>query len=182
MDDAQGTDFSGSGAELSGTAALAPPAEPRGRGAVFGADLVGQGTWTSIFTWLVLFSGPLAVLITAATLSPSPEGHGTHTQLGLPPCGFLVYTGYPCPGCGLTTSFSHMIRLDVIGAFGANPFGILLFLCTAAMVPLALLGIVRRMPVIDTLDRLHAEKIAIGLSVVSIVVWVVEVGLQYAAA
>ena len=68
------------------------------------------------------------MLITAATLTPSGAGHGTHTQLGLPPCGFLVYTGYPCPGCGLTTSFSHMIRLEVFGAIHANPFGILLVL------------------------------------------------------
>lgn len=150
-----------------------------GRGKVFGADLIGQGDWTSLVTWVVLFAGPLAVLITAVILTPSAAGHGTHTQLGLPPCGFLVYTGYPCPGCGLTTSFAHMIRFEVIGAFQANPFGILLFLCTAAIVPISLLGIVRRMPVIDTLDRMHAEKIAIGLSIVSIVVWVVKVGIQY---
>jgi hypothetical protein len=166
------------------SAALAPSPEPRavpGRGKIFGADLVGAGSWASIVTWAVLFAGPLAVLITAATLTPSVAGHGTHTQLGLPPCGFLVYTGYPCPGCGLTTSFSHMIRLEVIGAFHANPFGILLFLCTAAMVPLALFGIVRRLPVVDTLDRLHAEKVAIALSILSLVVWVVKIGLQYAA-
>lgn len=150
-----------------------------GRGSVLGADLVGQGSWASIVTWFFLFAGPLAVLITAAMLTPSGEGHGTHTQLGLPPCGFLVYTGYPCPGCGLTTSFSHMIRMQVGGAFAANPFGILLFLCTAAMVPLSILGIARKMPVIDTLDRLHAEKIAIGLSIVSIVVWVTKVAIQY---
>ncbi len=158
---------------------VAPPPRAAGRGSIFAPDLVGQGTWVSLITWAILFAGPLAVLITAATLTPSAEGHGTHTQLGLPPCGFLVYTGYPCPGCGLTTSFTHMIRLQVDGAFHANPFGILLFLCTFAMVPLALLGIVRRMPVVDTLDRLHAEKIAIGLSIVSITVWLIRVGRQY---
>ncbi|MEQ8456395.1 MAG: DUF2752 domain-containing protein [Sandaracinaceae bacterium] len=169
------------------SAALAPSAgaPPRTgappRGSVFGADLVGEGSWVSLLVWAVLFAGPLAVLITAATLTPSIAGHGTHTQLGLPPCGFLVYTGYPCPGCGLTTSFSHMIRLEVFGAFHANPFGILLFLCTAAMVPVSLLGMVRKLPVVDTLDRLHAEKIAIALSLVSIAVWCVKVGIQYAA-
>ena len=115
-------------------------------------------------------------------LTPSPEHHGTHTQLGMPPCGFLVYTGYPCPGCGLTTSFAHMIRMEIFGAFQANPFGILLFLATAAIVPISLFGIVKRMPVVDTLDRLHAEKIAIGLSIVSIVVWVVKIGIQYYSA
>lgn len=150
-----------------------------GRGSVLGADLVGQGSWMSQIVWLVLWAVPLAVLTTAALLSPAGEGHGTHTQLGLPPCGFLVYTGYPCPGCGLTTSFAHMIRLEVFGAFHANPFGIVLFLCTAAMIPVALVGMVRRMPVIDTLDRLHAEKIAIVLSVLSIVVWGAKVAAQY---
>jgi hypothetical protein len=159
--------------------ALVTPALTRGRGSILAADLWGTGSWVSILVWAVLFLGPLAVLITAAMLTPTAEGHGTHTQLGLPPCGFIVYTGYPCPGCGLTTSFAHMIRLQIGGALGANPFGVLLFLCTAAMVPLALLGIVRRMPVIDTLDRLHAEKIAIGLSVISIAVWITRVTVQY---
>lgn len=158
---------------------VAPPPRAPGRGPVLGADLVGQGTWVSRITWAILFSGPLAVLITAALLTPVDTGNGTHMQLGLPPCGFFVYTGYPCPGCGLTTAFAHMIRLELSGAFHANPFGILLFLATAAMVPLALLGIVRRMPVIDTLDRLHAEKIAIGLSIVSVSVWLIRVGMQY---
>lgn len=168
------------GAELPAVAGLSGAASaPAGRGSILGADLVGQGSWVSIVTWIVLFAGPLAVLITAALLTPSAEGHGTHTQLGLPPCGFLVYTGFPCPGCGLTTSFAHMIRMEVGGAFSANPFGILLFLCTAAMVPLSLLGVARRMPVIDTLDRLHAEKVAIGLSIVSITVWISKVAIQY---
>jgi hypothetical protein len=164
------------------TPGINPVPPSRGRGSVFAADLVGRGNWSSYLTWAVLFSGPLAVLITAAMLTPDPAGHGTHTQLGLPPCGFLVFTGYPCPGCGLTTSFSHMIRLQIFGAAQANPFGILLFTATAVMVPLALMGIIRRMPVIDTLDRLHAEKIAIGLSILSLLVWGTRVSIQYLGA
>ena len=164
------------------TAAAEQTATRAGRGNIFGEDLVGRADWSSFVGWAILFLGPTAVLITAAMLTPSSAGHGTHTQLGLPPCGFLVYTGYPCPGCGLTTSFAHMIRLEVLGAFHANPFGILLFLCSAAIIPVAILGIVRRLPVIDVLDRLHAEKIAIGLSVVSILVWFAKVGIQYYSA
>ncbi|MBZ0120828.1 MAG: DUF2752 domain-containing protein [Sandaracinaceae bacterium] len=160
------------------SAAVAPAS---GRGSPWAADLAGQGSWVSIVVWLFLFAVPLAVIVTAALLTPSAEGHGTHTQLGLPPCGFLVVTGYPCPGCGLTTSFAHMVRLQIGGALGANPFGVLLFTCTALSLPISLAGMLRRMPVIDTLDRLHAEKIAIGLSVVSILVWLVRIGIQYAA-
>lgn len=163
-------------------AEMPAPGVRQGRGPAFGADLVGQGSWLSNLVWLVLLSGPLAVVITAAFLAPAAEGHGTHTQLGLPPCGFLVYTGYPCPGCGLTTAFAHMVRFEVVGAFHSNPFGIPLFLCTLAMIPLGVFAIVRRMPVVDTLDRLHAEKIAIVLSVLSIGVWLTKVAMQYFAA
>src|SRR5690606_37804325 len=76
--------------------------------------------------WALLTAVPVAVLVTAASLTPSPEGTGTHTQLGLPSCGFLMFTGFPCPGCGMTTAFAHMMRLEVVQAWSANPFGIVL--------------------------------------------------------
>jgi hypothetical protein len=117
-------------------------------------------------------------VITAAALTPSPSGHGTHTQLGLPPCGFLVFTGYPCPGCGLTTAFAHMVRLQLIGAWHANPFGIVLFTVTALTIPVSAVGFVRGWGVVATLDRLHAEKIAIGLSLLSLGVWIIRVAAQ----
>lgn len=129
--------------------------------------------------WAILFALPTAVFITAAFLTPSTSGHGTHTQLGLPPCGFLVFTGYPCPGCGLTTAFAHMVRLEVGGAWDANPFGVVLFSAVAMFIPLAAVAFVRGWSVIDTLDRFHAEKVAIGLSLISISVWTVRVVTQY---
>src|SRR5688572_24322979 len=74
--------------------------------------------------WIGFFGAASAVVVVAALLTPAPIGHGTHTQLGLPPCGFLLFTGYPCAGCGLTTAFAHMVRLEVVAAAHANPFGI----------------------------------------------------------
>jgi hypothetical protein len=61
-------------------------------------------------------------------LHPAPDGLGTHEQLGLAPCGFLHMTGQPCPGCGLTTAFAHMVRGQVPSALIVQPFGALLFL------------------------------------------------------
>lgn len=68
----------------------------------------------------------LAVLIVAARISPDAAGHGTHTQLGLPPCGFAMAFNRPCPTCGMTTSFSHAVRGEFGRAFAAQPFGAML--------------------------------------------------------
>jgi hypothetical protein len=74
----------------------------------------------------------LAVLVTAAYLTPSPNGVGTHEGLGMQPCGFLANTGYPCAGCGMTTSFAYTVRGNLVHAFIAQPFGMILCLLTAA--------------------------------------------------
>lgn len=76
--------------------------------------------------------GCIAVLGIAAWLEPDPRGHGTHTQLGLPPCRMMEVNRTPCVSCGMTTSFANMIRGRVGAAFAANPAGVLLFLLTLA--------------------------------------------------
>jgi hypothetical protein len=78
-----------------------------------------------------------AILIVARLLRPSSRGVGTHEQLGIPPCAFLHFTGIPCPGCGLTTSFAHAARLHFYDAFITQPFGLILFCLTALIVPLS---------------------------------------------
>ena len=67
-----------------------------------------------------------ALLSIAVVLLPSADGHGTHVQLGLQSCSFLARTGYPCFGCGMTTSISAMVHLRVGLAFRAQPFGAVL--------------------------------------------------------
>ncbi len=125
--------------------------------------------------WAFLGLTPALVLLTAAFLTPSAAGHGTHMQLGLPPCGFLLITGYPCPGCGLTTCFAHMVRLEVVEATAANPFGVLLFLVSFFTIPVSVVGFVRGLPVMATLERLKFEKWALLLAVTSVSVWLVRV-------
>lgn len=129
--------------------------------------------------WFFLGFVPLAVILTARMLVPDPSGHGTHTQLGLPPCGFLVLTGCPCPGCGLTTAFAHMARLDFVGAARANPFGIPLFLVTFFTIPVAIRGFVRGEAVFDTLDRHHAEKVSAALAICGVAVWIVRAAMHF---
>lgn len=78
-------------------------------------------------------AGALAPLAVGATLSPDPAGHGTHTQLGLPPCGWVVAYGKPCPTCGMTTAFTHAAhgRLDL--ALVAQPAGTVLAVLAAVL-------------------------------------------------
>ena len=73
-----------------------------------------------------------AVLVTGWCLEPRAIGHGTHEQLGMPPCSFLSTTGYPCAFCGLTTSVSAMAHGRIADAFRANAFGVVLFAVLAA--------------------------------------------------
>ena len=64
-------------------------------------------------------------------LHPDPRGYDTHTQLGLPACGFLQITGLPCASCGMTTAFANMAHGHFVGALRAQAFGAALFLLTA---------------------------------------------------
>ncbi len=122
--------------------------------------------------WLTVAAVPSTVLAVARWgVHPDPSGHGTHTQLGLPPCGFLVATGYPCAGCGMTTAFAHMVRGQVLRAVAANPAGVAFFVAAVLMVPLGVVGAWRALPFFDTLDRFGVDKILLGLTAVSVVSW-----------
>ena len=112
--------------------------------------------------WASLAALALVPLVIAACLSPVPEGHGTHTQLGLGACDYLLATGHRCPGCGVTTAFADMIRARPLDALRANALGVLLFLGDAALVPAALVAGVRALRAADALRilrRTHASEL-----------------------
>lgn len=71
------------------------------------------------------------VLGIGAWLEPATPGHGTHTQLGLPPCGWATVLGFPCPTCGMTTSFAHAADGNLAASFSAQPAGCLMAVATA---------------------------------------------------
>jgi hypothetical protein len=68
----------------------------------------------------------LGLLLTARLLTPNPNGLGTHEQLGLPECGFLLMFEIPCPSCGMTTSWAWLTRGDVVESLRSNPGGTML--------------------------------------------------------
>lgn len=79
----------------------------------------------------IIALGSLTVLAAAAWLNADPEGHGTHTQLGLSACGWAEYFEAPCATCGMTTSFALAADSNWAASFVTQPFGALLVLLTS---------------------------------------------------
>lgn len=102
--------------------APAPPTAPRGLRATRAERIIAA----------VVAALCLGLLLVAAGLTPSAAGHGTHTQLGLPQCGWAVRFNKPCLTCGMTTAFSHAVRGELRSAFVAQPFGAILAVGVAA--------------------------------------------------
>lgn len=75
--------------------------------------------------WFLAWFGVTAI---ALFLKPSSHLHGTHQQLGLPPCPSVLIWGRPCPGCGLTTSFAATVHGNLPLAFESHPFGPIAYL------------------------------------------------------
>jgi hypothetical protein len=71
----------------------------------------------------------------------------THMQMGLPACTFKTMTGgYPCPSCGMTTSFSLLMHGDIWNSLKANFVGTLLALFWLALIPYCTICSIRGRP------------------------------------
>ena len=79
--------------------------------------------------------GLLAPLGIATRLQPDPRGQGTHQQLGLPPCTFLMLIGNRCPSCGMTTSWAYAVRGQWVRSAATNAGGFVLALVAAVLGP-----------------------------------------------
>jgi hypothetical protein len=86
----------------------------------------------------------VAVFTVALALDPYQDGKvwltETHRQLGLPPCTFKRLTGYPCPSCGMTSSFALAVRGDLWNSVKANFVGTMLALGGLVFIPWAVVS------------------------------------------
>lgn len=120
-----------------------------------GLFLEGSGVKRLLaFTLALLCAGPL---VFAATLTPSDAGIGTHTQMGLPECGFVTATGLPCATCGCTTAFAHAADGSLLRSLVTQPFGALLALALAVFALIAAWSAISGMD-LAPLGRIIATK------------------------
>jgi hypothetical protein len=85
----------------------------------------------------------LAAWIDPYDTSGRPLQMETHRQLGLPPCTFYAVTGFPCPSCGMTTSFALLMHGDLWNSLRANAAGTVLALFCLALIPWSLISAAR---------------------------------------
>jgi hypothetical protein len=111
------------------------------------------------------------VLGFAATLHPDPRGYGTHTQLGLGACGFLLQTGFPCPTCGMTTAYADLVHGHPLHAMLDQPCGFMLALATAIIGVVALAAAISGRTVWPNWYRIDPVRVVWGFVVLFIASW-----------
>jgi hypothetical protein len=119
----------------------------------------------------------LAVLMTAAWLRPDPSEAGTHRQLGLPPCGFYMMTGLPCPTCGMTTSFAYAVRGQVVHAVHAQAAGLALAAATAVAAVLGLFTAFTGKRVCVNWYRVNPTRLIWLVTLGFLLAWGLKIGL-----
>ena len=122
-----------------------------------------------------VFLGTMAILGTALYVQPDTVGVGTHRQLGLSRCGFLVTTGLPCPTCGMTTSFAYMVRGRFLAAAWSQPAGALLALVTAILAGVAVVVMVTGRRLELNWYRINPMRVMIGGIAVFLSAWVFKI-------
>lgn len=133
---------------------------------------IGGLTRALLVAWATFLLGGFAV---ARTLEPDPRGFGTHQQFGLPECSVRLMFSRPCPGCGMTTCFSHFVRGEFVAAAQANPAGLLLAALCVVMIPWCLWSAARgTLWLIDEPMHLLTALIVI-IAVIAMLSWMLAI-------
>lgn len=106
-----------------------------------------------------------------------PYTMATHQQLGLPECTFKHVTGMPCPSCGMSTSFSFLVRGDVWNSLRANAVGTLLAALCMAILPWSLACAIRNRPILIHAMETALLRLIIAFLVLMMLRWTIVLGL-----
>jgi hypothetical protein len=96
-----------------------------------------------------------AILAVGLSLTARSKGDGTHEQMGLAACQWMVVDGVPCPTCGLTTSVTAAAHGDFAASARANVFGTMFFF---AVILAGTIGILQAASGRDILGRIFRRR------------------------
>ena len=128
--------------------------------------------WSARVPSLLILAGCAGVLCFAAWLEPSSAGLGTHTQLGMPQCGFYATTGLPCATCGMTTAFSHAVRGQLLAALITQPAGAVLAVLVAAAAILSAYAAITGVSLLPITRWIWRPRIILGLGAFVFLAWI----------
>jgi len=149
----------------SGTSSVPPAVQARRAGTAL-APLPSR--WPA----LIAATAGLGFIFGAARLDPSPVGHGTHTQLGLPPCLWAAAADFPCPTCGITTAVAQAADGQLLDAARTQPFGLLVALAVSASTVAALHSAVFRSAVLARLcQSVVRPRVLVWVAAAALVAW-----------
>jgi hypothetical protein len=89
----------------------------------------------------------LVAVLGAAAMGAASLVHPDAVDHGPVLCPFRLLTGLPCPGCGLTRSWVHLMHGQLSAATAANPFGLVALLTAVALLGVVAGSVVRRRPI-----------------------------------
>jgi hypothetical protein len=125
------------------------------------------------YRWLAFSAASLLGLGSAALfLTPAAAGHGTHCQLGLPPCLAISLFGVPCPGCGVTTSVVLAAHGDFAASLANQPFGFATFFGVLAFAVWALLAHLAGRDLHADVRRLNRAAVWVPVAALLVAAWV----------
>ena len=119
--------------------------------------------------------GAASLLGVAAWLDPSPQGLGTHSQLSLPPCGWILTMDLPCPTCGMTTAFAYAADGNLVGSFLTQPMGAVLALTAAIALLVGTYTVATGSRVASLFGRLCNRRAAWLFGTAFIAAWVYKI-------
>ena len=119
--------------------------------------------------------GAASLLGVAAWLDPSPQGLGTHSQLSLPPCGWILTMDLPCPTCGMTTAFAYAADGNLVGSFVTQPMGAVLAVAAAIALLVGTYTVATGSRVAALFGRLCNRRAAWLLGTAFVAAWVYKI-------
>ncbi|MHC5022534.1 MAG: DUF2752 domain-containing protein [Planctomycetota bacterium] len=139
------------------------------------AAVEGDRTGVRRLVGALVASGAAALLALASWFAPAEAGLGTHEQLNLPACGWIMTMDLPCPTCGMTTAFAHAADGSLVGSFLAQPLGCLLAIATAMALLVGAYVAVTGSAVAGSLRRLWQPRTPWLLAGVALFAWIFKV-------
>jgi hypothetical protein len=129
---------------------------------------------------LVLAAGlaaPLLLVALGRFLSPDPRGWGTHEQLGFQACLPMRAWGFPCPGCGVTTSIALAAHGRPLAGLRTQPFGSIALAATFGAALWAIAGHARGRDLRAELARVAWRRWGRVLATLALLAWIYKIAL-----